>query len=343
MTMCAKMLFPSLLAALAASAAVALAVTPALALDCSKAATETETLICAEPALKAADDAMSAAYTALAARIAADQKAPLLQSQRSFIAQREWCGGGEGAHRCIVDQTVARQRYLAGGIEPGALRGPAPVLEPLLVQQAGDVKKTLYTVDYSLIRFANPATAGETAFNAAMDAIAAEATLGDQSENGDEMGSVPYDDSSKARITLLTPEIIAAEIEDYVYSGGAHGNGGVYSVALNRQTGETIDIAKAIGPTGVNGLVPLCREAIAEAKAERYGASEVYEIAKDDFYSDETVIDHIKGAGSWRLEPGKATVTFNSYALGSYAEGRYECSFAAELIHALSRGALDLR
>ena len=59
---------------------------PAAAFDCAKAATPTEKMICAQPALKALDDAMSAAYGALSARIAADAKPALLVSQRNFIA-----------------------------------------------------------------------------------------------------------------------------------------------------------------------------------------------------------------------------------------------------------------
>ena len=59
----------------------------AAAFDCAKARTDTEKDICASPELKAADDAMSAAYAAALPRLAPPQQALLKSNQRAWLKQ----------------------------------------------------------------------------------------------------------------------------------------------------------------------------------------------------------------------------------------------------------------
>jgi uncharacterized protein len=328
------------------SAFASLTTSHALAFDCAKAATDTEKTICSQPALKAADDAMSAAYDRLFTRVEAQTQKQLKISQANFIAGREYCGAGQGAAICALDKTISRIRFLNGGVEAGALTGPMPALEPLLVQQAGNSKKGLIRLDYAAILFSNPATEGEKAFNAAMVKTSAEANFERQEDMAEYSPDNPWEQSSATRITLLNENMISAETEYYSFEGGAHGNGGVSSVSLNRKTGAPIDVAAALGKTGVDAFVSLCREQIIAVKTERqagYDPENPYDITKDDFYSDDTVRSVINNADAWRLEPGQATVTFNSYVLGAYAEGRFECIFAAELLSAMTGGKLELR
>ena len=318
----------------------------ALAFDCAKATTDTEKTICGQAALKAADDTMSAVYTSLANRVAPATKDQLKISQINFIAGRENCGSGDGAVMCILDKTISRIRYLNGSVEAGALTGPMPVLEPLLVQQAGNSKKGLIRLDYAAIRFSNPASKGEKAFNAAMVKTSAEANFEPQPDMAEYSPDSPWEQSSTTRITLLNDRMISAESEFYSFEGGAHGNGGVSSVSLDRMTGLPINVAAALGKDGVEGFISLCREQIIAIKTERqagYDPENPYDITKDDFYTDDTVRTVMNDVSAWRLEPGKATVTFNNYVLGSYAEGRFECIFASELLSAMTGGTLSLR
>ncbi|MCU0832254.1 MAG: DUF4163 domain-containing protein [Rhizobiaceae bacterium] len=331
----------------APAALIAFATHPAAAFDCSKASTATEKLICANPALKVMDDAMSAAYQGLVARVPAETQAALKIAQRTMIAQREWCGDDpDNGITCALDQTLAQLRFLSGGVEPGALAGPSPALEPFLVQQAGDAKAALHTVNHAVTVFSKPEAPGETAFNDALKAMAREATLGPDPDFKEFGGEIPWDSSLSSRITLLTPEIVSAEIETYEYTGGAHGNGGVSQVSFWRMSGETVNVPALIGADGLAALFPLCRAQIVAEKRNRFPASAEeppYDPATDSNYSDDAVKDGLAEPSLWRLEPGKATVTYNSYAVASYAEGRYECSFPGELIAALSKGALTLR
>jgi uncharacterized protein YecT (DUF1311 family) len=324
-----------------ATAAACMMPQAALALDCARAATPTEKAICGNAALKAADDAMSAAYSALRGRLNPDRAKALTLSQRAFIAQREWCGDGEGALTCIAERTNERVRFLTGGVEPGALTGPAPAMEPHLVQQAGDAAAGLHTVDHTVTVFSSPATPGERAFNAALRRMADDAPLGEDADMKEFNNGNPWESALSSRITLLTPDIISAETEGYSYTGGAHGMSGVSSVSFDRVTGAAIDMPQSIGATGLSALLPLCREQILAAKIERLGGNDPenpYKFEEDSNYSDQSVIDGLAEPALWRLEPGKSTVTFNSYAVGSYAEGRYECVFSNAMLNALSGG-----
>jgi uncharacterized protein YecT (DUF1311 family) len=326
------------------AALAAFASNNASAFDCAKATTDTEKTICTQPALKAADDAMSAAYDSLSDRLKPETSAQLKISQRNFLAGREYCGAGETI--CILDKTISRIRFLNGGIAAGAVAGPMPQMEPHLVQQVGDPKKGLITLDYAAFLFSNPATAGEKAFNAAMVKISAGANFDPQPDMIEYSPDSPWEQSNITQITLLTETIISAETEYYMFEGGAHGNGGVSSVSLNRKTGAQISVADALGKAGVDAFVSLCRDQIIAEKSERqagYDPENPYDISKDEFYSDETVRNVITNPNAWRLEPGQATVTFNNYVLGSYADGRFECTFAAELLSAITNGKLNLR
>jgi uncharacterized protein YecT (DUF1311 family) len=231
---------------------------PAFAFDCAKASTETEKLICGSPALKAIDDAMSVAYVSLTNRLDAKTKDQLKISQRNFIASREYCGSGDGALGCTMDKTVNRIKFLNGGIEASALNGPMPAMEPVLVQQLGDAKKGLYTIDYAATRFSEPASDGEKAFNAAMDKLTTGALLGPQKEMIEFASDSPWEQSISTRITLLTDTIISAEIEEYSFEGGAHGNSGVSAISLDRKPARLLTLPPCLVKMASPGL---CRSA----------------------------------------------------------------------------------
>src|SRR6516225_8073809 len=84
--------------------------------DCNRARSATERAICIDPRLAAADAEMAKAYSALRALSPTAQHAALLDSQREWIAQ---CDGacqdtGSVLTQCLLEQTRARRRFLAG-------------------------------------------------------------------------------------------------------------------------------------------------------------------------------------------------------------------------------------
>jgi uncharacterized protein len=84
---------------------LALAIQPAAAFDCAKAQSTVEKAICADGKLKAADDAMAAAYAGLRNSLNGPDRKALGAAQSKWVKDRETrCGYQEGAERttCIL-------------------------------------------------------------------------------------------------------------------------------------------------------------------------------------------------------------------------------------------------
>jgi uncharacterized protein YecT (DUF1311 family) len=150
---------------------------PAAAFDCTKAQSPVEKAICADAKLKAADDAMAAAYLTLRDSISGHDRKALGASQGKWVKSREDnCGNQQGAEltNCVLSETDERRRLLLAEPEsgPGAASRPMPVF----IQQAGDPHH--YDVDFTLIRFARPNSPGENLFNAEVNKLAKAAPLG---------------------------------------------------------------------------------------------------------------------------------------------------------------------
>jgi uncharacterized protein len=82
-------------------------------IDCSRAKTRTDRLICADKALVSADSALSSAYYD-AVGIAADQQA-VIQSQRTWLKQRDACADAACVAAAYRDRTAALKRVKRAG------------------------------------------------------------------------------------------------------------------------------------------------------------------------------------------------------------------------------------
>ena len=150
--------------AIAALLTVPLTSQAALAFDCAKAATATETLICSNPAIKAADDAMAKAYAALRDQLDDTGRDAILAAQRTFLTKRDQCAESfDSPLTCLLERTRDQAALLGGSLPRGAMVGEPARIEPVFVQQDGS--EAMVDVDYSLVRFADPRTDGERAFN----------------------------------------------------------------------------------------------------------------------------------------------------------------------------------
>ncbi|ABB10936.1 lysozyme inhibitor LprI family protein [Burkholderia lata] len=82
-------------------------------IDCSRAKTRTDRLICSDKALVSADSALSSAYYD-AVGIAADQQA-VIQSQRTWLKQRDACGDAACVATAYRDRTAALKQVKHAG------------------------------------------------------------------------------------------------------------------------------------------------------------------------------------------------------------------------------------
>lgn len=306
---------------------------PAAAFDCAKAQSAVEKAICADAGLKAADDAMTAAYMSLRNSLAGSDRKALGASQSKWVKDRETgCGVQEGAERtsCILDRTEDRRRLLLA--EPESGPGAGPRMMPVFIQQEGDPHH--YNVDYTLIRFVTPKSRGENLFNAEVNKLAKEAPLERQAEAARE--GMTYSAYASMALTYASPNFISAKVETWAFTGGAHGNSGTSAINVDLKRGGPLKSSDLFDNKAIAALKADCVKQIFQQKKEKW-EGEDYKPDQDPNYQESTVLEQIKSLDGWSFWKDKATVTFDAYAIGSYAEGPYNCDFAMDSLRKLAK------
>ncbi|TDP46848.1 lysozyme inhibitor LprI family protein [Zavarzinia compransoris] len=301
------------------TAALVLAAAPASAFDCAKATTAVERAICADPALKAADDAMSAAYAEARARLdAAGQKA-LRSMQLDWIRLRDGrCSGWDGATApdaaCLGREIADRTALLTAA----PLRaGPgAPRFTPVF-QRRTDAKAEI-DVALAYPQVADPSTAALRALNARL----AEPAVGGSPEIDEAALEGPYTRSLAYRIGYASGRLVSVRFEGYEYTGGAHGMSFTSGVNFLLQAGRMMATGDLIDPARLPALTAYCRARLTAEKRAR----EVPEELIADSLNDEAVNTGLTAVDAWSFDDQGAAVHYDPYVLGAYAEGGYDCA-----------------
>jgi uncharacterized protein YecT (DUF1311 family) len=307
--------------------AVASGACPAMALDCAKATTPIEKAICADPIAAAADDSMSKAYDALAARLAAPDKAALLISQRRWLksrANRCPTDGGAVEAACLADRTEARRAYLAGAPVSGP--GAAQAFTPVLIQHVGKLNQI--DLDIQALKFADPKLPGEKLFNARIDALLKEVPCGEAEFHQDMVYSYDID----VRASFASPEFVSAREETYEFCGGAHGNSDTWNFAIDLASGEELQFSDLFAAGAQPTLVAACLSDIKRQKQEKMPNDPNADVSADQKEAIEASVGDLT---RWSFYATKGEITFDAYSLGAYVEGSYACDFPAEMMRPL--------
>lgn len=296
----------------------------AAALDCAKIENSSETAICADPALKAAEDAMTAAYDGVMSKLVPDQQAALRTSQERWLADREWkCYVEDIPEVCILTKTETRTAFLTG--KPVSGPGlPAPVL-PYFVAKAQTEK--VCSVLVALQTFGAAATTeGEKAFDAAILAQV-EAPVGEFGARESTPG-FPNDCfyAMTSTITYGSPDLIAASPFIDVFRGGPVGYYDTIPVVTDLKTGKAPVLADHFDALAVAKLVETCTASLTVEKIKRFGVESEFDIEGSLREYAGTIAAHVGDFGYWLIYDDRAEVWFGPYDLGSYAEGDYVCT-----------------
>jgi uncharacterized protein YecT (DUF1311 family) len=307
--------------------------TPADAFDCAKASTVVERAICADPDLKASDDGMSQAYAHLRETMQGRERNMLQLAQKRWVNLREdRCNGetGTALTSCLLNFTRERRLLLEGAPESGPGAG-VPIV-PVFIQQEGGAKQ--YDVDYTLLRFASPATAGQELFNRELNKIGDKAPLGPHGQ--DAMEGMQLSAIASAKLSYASPRIISSAVDIWSFDGGAHGNGGTTNVNVDLVGGRFITFDAVFDPADKEPLVVSCRQQIRSQKIEKMDGEE-FDPKNDPNYQDSTIEEYVGDMTRWTFSADEAVVTFDAYAIGSYAEGSYNCTYAMGVLRSLAR------
>ncbi|MBL8908444.1 MAG: DUF1311 domain-containing protein [Rhizobiales bacterium] len=305
----------------------------AVAFDCAKASSRTERAICAEPTLKAADDAMGEAYAALRHSLQGSEVGMLQLAQKRWLKLRDdRCASESGKEltSCLFKLTTERRLLLEGAPESGP--GAGARIVPVFIQQEGDAKQ--YDVDYTLLRFAEATSPGQELFNRRLGEIGKKAPLGPHNEEvleGMQLSAI-----ASASLSYASPKVVSSAISIWSFDGGAHGNGGLTNVNVDLAGGRMITFDSLFDAADKEPLVVSCRQQIKDQKIEKMGGED-FKPDDDPNYQDSTIEEHVGDLSRWTFTAEDAVVTFDAYAIGSYAEGSYTCTYAIGLLRSLAR------
>ena len=307
-----------------------------VAFDCKKAATPSEKAICADPAALAADAAMSAAFQGLLQSAPASQRPQIAGAQARWLPTRDGnCVDSKGPRlgACLARESDRRRAFLTGQPESGP--GAAGRIAPWFRYEKGG--KGRAEVDLELLKFVDPKSAAERAFNAAVEKLTGDIV---QPEKDDpNPGSYAYDWSMS--LAYASPRFVSAHLSGYWNGGGAHPNTLTANVNVDFAAGREARFEDAFAADGAAKIVALCLQSVREQKKERLGddapktADDLKSLAHD-------LEEATRKLGAWSFGADKATVDYDPYAVGAYAEGAYVCEIPYATLRGLTKPGFPL-
>jgi uncharacterized protein YecT (DUF1311 family) len=309
--------------------AVAALVSPAFGFDCKKAATPSEKAICADPAARAADAAMAQAFAALLALQSASAKPTVIAAQARWIRDRDnACADANKRGACLAEQSVRRRAFLAA--EPEAGPGAPGRLEPFFRYDKGG--KGRAAISLQLLKYPAPATPGERAFNAAVERLVGSL---DQPEK-DDPAPERYEHDRTMTLPYASPRLVSAHLEGYDDIGGAHPASFSGNVNLDVERGREAQFSDLLDARGAKAVFGLCEKAVIAQKKQREGADAPL-AAEDLKQLAENVAAATGKLENWSFGPEKATIGYDAYAVGAYAEGAFDCEISYATLKALAK------
>jgi len=274
--------------------------------------------------LKKADEAMEKTYFVMRDNLRQSAVAFLKSSQRNWLKYRN--SNCQAEPVCLLDETKNRTVTLA------KFSRYQPAMIPVFSWQQGG--KNAYFIKFSGLKFAFPDTAGQTAFNRAIDGAIAKAPWRKVTDD-QTIGS--WEHETDLSLNRLSEKMISVTATTYNFSGGAHPNSWSRSININLQTGSLMKTTELFSDASIKSLISQCRDIIIEAKSQRIGGT--IEEARADIegsYRD-AVKAHVLDMSMWSFNDTGATIGFNPYDIGSYAAGPFSCEFSADSIIKLTK------
>ena len=331
-------------ASLAGLSAVGVGVAaPALAFDCAQAKSKVERAICGEPAAKAADDAMSAAFDKLRGTLSGAELTALVRNQRAWLKMRDLrCQSDSALASCLRERNLVRARALSA--EPDSGPGTPNPLTPVIVDRPGG--KSTYAVNLFLFRFAAPKTPAENLLNGKVRKIVAEAPT----KTGDPASATPYEWERKARIAYASDRLLSIRIDGYEMSGGAHPNPSVATINIDMKSGRELSIGDLVDGANRNAIVSMCEEQVGRQLREKIkeggddpdgpeGKAMLQDLAGD---AKKGVAETLGDLANWTFGGSSVELTFMPYSVAPYALGAFTCTISYGELRRLAKPAFPL-
>lgn len=290
---------------------------PAHALDCAGADLRDamSKAICADPALKTADQEMNAAYQALY------KGRDKLQQRVIKTLQLAWlhddrdpaCKTPESAE-CI--STIRRRTDFlnsANGIGPSnqgrlVFKG---LYKPY--KKPGDMK-----AEVSLYEFETPDTEGKKAFNAEVERLMHEAA---DEQGTDDCDTCEVDASLK--MPFQADNFISAAADYWAYSGGAHGNGVTNYLNYRLDNDKPLSFGDLLVEFDAPVMAKACYDQVMKDNPDLEGATTDLNGANPR--PSNAFMEAFGSLSNWQFDGKSIKVNFGLYVLGAYVQGVQSC------------------
>lgn len=302
---------------------------PAMAIDCARAGSRTEKLICATPTLQAIDSAMAKAYGELKSSLPAAQQPWLQSSQITWIQRRAAFCDDDGTQNeddgavvlCLERQTEDRLAMLSGARADAP--AAAPRLMPVFFYREGG--KGRYEVNLSYPQAASPGVGS-------LNKLLRQAAEGDQRWKGGpdpDHESLGYD--ADYRIALQTESFISVVFTRLTVFGGPYPNNEQFTVNFDLKAGRAATLDNLLRPGAQAKTGKLCK-----AQLRKY-----YGEGLDEMITKEVVDGEVGKINNWVFEPDQIQIEFD---IATHAMGAYACKLSGKTAAALLRpeGAVRL-
>ena len=307
----------------------------AFAFDCKLAATKFEKAICADPAALAADAALGAAYTSLRNLLVGGQRSDLAKAQSRWVLERDAnCGdkSGPDLSACLANQSKARMTVLLGA--PVAGPGSTGQLVPFFRIEKGAAGKT--NVDVEVIKFANPTTAGDHAFNADVEKLISDIPQPDKADKTED-----YSFSALMTLSYASRHLISAQTITSTFVGGAHPMTEITNINIDIATGSEAKFANLLDEKPAKEIFKLCAAQVLQQKKEREGAdADVSATALQAL--EQTVADVSGDLALWSFNEDNAVITYSADVVASHAEGVFDCTIPYVTLRKLAKASFPL-
>ena len=177
----------------------------------------------------------------------------------------------------------------------------------------------------------------ERAFNAAVDKLVGSL---DQPEK-DDPAADRYEYNRDMRLVYASPRLISAHMAAYQDTGGAHPSSFTGDVNIDVAAGREAQFDDLLDARGADKVFAICLKSVQAQKKEKMGA-DAPNSAEDLAELTKNVKEATRNLGAWSFQADKVSISYDPYAVGSYAEGGYDCEIPYANLKGLARPAFPL-
>jgi hypothetical protein len=140
-------------------------------------------------------------------------------------------------------------------------------------------------------------------------------------------------------LPYASPRLVSAHAEGYENAGGAHPNRFTANFNLDVERGRLLTFDDLAAAPSARKIFAVCAGQVTKQKRERMDNA-------DDVGSPQDILDSVaKATGdlrAWSFGGDRATISYDPYAVGAYAEGDYFCEIPYATLKPLAKPEFPL-